>query len=242
MSDKEYASKKEEFVRKLAHDIKGPIGNTIMFSELVFDNLEVLSNTKPELASELENIMYLSKNIHRVNKKLINQLQSWVDTYELEYDKLEMFPSPVDIAKLVDEILDLNDLYLDKKNINLQKQIPGNLTVEIDKDVLSRILDTLLTQSITYIENDSTIQLKVEELDEAVRIAVADNYQGSRDNLIQRFTEPTDDIEDLLPSEGILKATSYGMIFINKVLEELGGESGVDVTDNQTEFWFTIPA
>jgi len=234
-----------EFVKKLAHDIKGPVGNTVMFSQLLEEKLNMLeANASEQNRDEVAHVKELSYTIVQINKKLLTQLQCWVDAFEMDHGSIEVEKTGVAAGEIVEEVKEMNRIYLDKKRIELNtEQIDRDAVLNGSKNLLFQILDQLITLSITFAEQNSSIKVKGGKDEAYYRFSVVDHYQGNRDSAIRRYTEPPGSIDTQLPEEGILKSAAFGMIFCNLAIENMGGEKGVDHTadGNSTEFWFTVP-
>lgn len=234
-----------DFVKKLAHDVKGPVGNTAMFSQLLEEKMNMLDSEDLEEAGiDISQFKELSNTIVHINKKLLTQLQCWVDAFEIKHGNFQYEAQRVKAGEVVDEIKELNRIYLDKKNIELEDiHVDRDTEFIINKDLLFQILDQLISLSITFGEQNSSIQIKGESNESFYKFSVIDQYEGARDNIIERYTENIESIDTLMPEEGILKPAAFGMIFINLAVDMTGGEKGVDQNpdDATTTFWFTIP-
>jgi K+-sensing histidine kinase KdpD len=241
MTKDQYTNPWEAFVRLLAHDIKGPVGNTVMFTDMVSDQLDQLIDDQPQLQPDLEMIRSMVANIETVNQKLFHQLQSWVEAHELEYGHMQWDIQEFSISELLAEVREANNLYVEKKRIALNIDAPQGVMMTFDPTVVKRMLDTLITLSVTYSEPQQEIRISVQELDDQIRFEIKDQVVKGRGDIEDRlqWDEPLE--EGLIPGNGILKASEFGLIYIKKVCDTVGGDLGTEIRDGWYQTWFTLP-
>jgi signal transduction histidine kinase len=241
MSDKKYANHWEAFVRLLAHDIKGPVGNTVMFSGMAKDQLDQLLEQQPELEPQLGMVQSLVANIETVNQKMMNQLQAWVESHEIQYHQMQWSIQQIDLQKVCEELKAINTTYLNKKQLVLEFHLQAN-RMRFDRDVLLRMLDILLTIFITYAEMDQTIKLVIkEEDDQRLRFALQDEMRLPRPELQERLQFDGEIPESHIPGNGILKPSDFGLLYIRKVCEAVGGSCGFNASEEGGSFWLSLP-
>ena len=235
-----------DYLRKIAHDLKGPIGNTVMFSELIYENIEMLAEQNEERSGEIENLLYLTKNINRMNRRLVSQIDSWVDAQKLFEDEHDLHREVFQPARVINEIVEKNDIYIQKKDLELNVEVGEELNISGDQELIARTIDNLLANAIMFVDHGSEITISAELRDaddgEMIYIGVSDPFEGERSKVEARFTEPIRDLDHFEYGDGILKTTSFGMIFSNLAIEKMGGTTGVDHEGELTTFWFTVPA
>ncbi|MGM0588157.1 MAG: sensor histidine kinase [Bacteroidota bacterium] len=241
MNRDQYTNQWEAFVRLLAHDIKGPVGNTMMFTEMVRDQLGQLIDANPQLQSELEMVRSMVANIETVNQKLFHQVQSWVEAHELQYGHMQWDIQEFKVDEVLEQLRDQNELYVEKKRIALEIESPKDLTMTFDPAVLERMLDTLLTLSVTYSEPEREIRISVEPEDKRVTFNIEDQVTNGRGEIEERLQWEGELTESFIPGNGVLKASEFGLIYIRKVCEITGGKVGTESQDDTYRTWFTLP-
>jgi K+-sensing histidine kinase KdpD len=241
MNDDKYTNPWEAFVRLLAHDIKGPVGNTVMFSGMAVDQLDELLEKQPELEAQLGMVRTLVANVETVNQKLMNQVQAWVESHEIQYDQMQWSIQQVDLEELCERLKSTNTTYLQKKQLVLEFYLDEN-QIEFDEQVLERMLDIMLTILITYAETGQTLQLKVfTGSDQSIRFELRDELSAERPELTKRLSFDQDIPDSFVPGNGILKPSDFGLLYIRKVCDVAQGACGFEAAEEGGHFWIELP-
>jgi PAS domain S-box-containing protein len=119
-------------------------------------------------------------------RQIINQM---LDLSVLESGKLQLSVSQFSPSALVGSVIDASG-YAVKAEI--KTDIPGNLTVTADKDHMFTVIDSLLSNAITYSKPPRfiTITYSSDQQDPCHRISVADNGIGIPDYALSSIFEP----------------------------------------------------
>ena len=99
---------KSEFLANMSHELRTPLNAIIGFSEIMHDGKAgTVSNTQHEYLGDI-----LASARHLL--KLINDI---LDLAKVEAGRMDFFPEPVDLVKVVDEVRDiLRSLAADKRD------------------------------------------------------------------------------------------------------------------------------
>jgi len=234
-----------KIVRNIAHDLKGPIGNTLMFSELLRDQLKNMSGQESEIDNELSSLQDLAENVHKINEKLITLVDSWSEIYKILQGDVKPERKKLEVGDIVEELRERNELYFNKKDITCIWAVPEKLTFYSDHDMLLRILDNLLTVSVTNVDYDAKIEFCVENLsDGSIQFTVSDQQMGDRKQLYEHYLEhwSIDKFSEEKLGESIIKASGVGLVYCSVAVDALDGTKGVtEKDDGMAEVWFKLP-
>jgi len=235
-----------KYLRTLAHDLKGPVGNTLMFSDMFRDQLERMADDHPELSSELERIQRMAQNIYSMNLNMSNLIDSWVDSYKILSNELEADLQKLKMHDLIHPVLEDLNIYFNKKNITLTTDIAQDLTIKTDQELVSRAVANLLLISVTFAAMGATVKLDVkrdEEHAEMVKFSVIDFYAGARTQYKDRYLKNWElgDLDTHNFDDGIVKPTAFGLVYVAIVVNYLGGVRGCREEDELFETWFSLP-
>ena len=168
LMDKERESErtKNELITNVAHDLRTPLTSIIGYLELLSGNVQL----PPEMQKKYIDIAY-SKS--RRLEKLIEDLFGFT---KMNYGKIAMHVSQVDIVKLLGQLLE--EFYPNFADKGLSYELQSNVPTKIitaDGNLLARLFDNLINNAIKYGAEGKRIILKINAEDETVQISVT-NY------------------------------------------------------------------
>ena len=168
LMDKERESErtKNELITNVAHDLRTPLTSIIGYLELLSGNVQL----PPEMQKKYIDIAY-SKS--RRLEKLIEDLFGFT---KMNYGKIAMHVSQVDIVKLLGQLLEeFYPNFADKGlSYELQSNVPAKI-ITADGNLLARLFDNLINNAIKYGAEGKRIIVKINAEDETVQISVT-NY------------------------------------------------------------------
>lgn len=168
LMDKERESErtKNELITNIAHDLRTPLTSIIGY-------LELLSKTEhmdPDMQKKYIDITYTKA---RRLQKLIEDLFGFT---KLNYGKISMRISKVDIVKLLSQLLEeFYPAFMDKGlAYELQSNVPAKV-IKADGNLLARLFDNLINNAIKYGTEGKRILVKVHAAETIVTVSVT-NY------------------------------------------------------------------
>lgn len=159
---------KDGMVNIVAHDLKSPFNKIKGFTQLISMQGEINEEQK-DYVSQINKIIAEGDLLIR-DLLDINYYESHDSVIEVNEFKLNGFILP---------FLEGYKQELKRKNQKLTFNIkPENLKITSNKDLLSRILDNLLTNATKFCETGKTIELSIWEENENINFAVKDEGPG----------------------------------------------------------------
>ncbi len=165
--EREAERTKNELITNVAHDLRTPLTSIIGYLELLSSKSSPLP---PELHKKYIDIAYSkSKRL----EKLIEDLFGFT---KLNYGKISMRVSKVDIVKLLGQLLEESYPNFSSKNLSyeLQSNVPAKV-ITADGNLLARLFDNLINNAIKYGAEGKRILVKVHAREETVQVSVT-NY------------------------------------------------------------------
>ncbi len=184
-------------------------------------------------------ILRFGKNESRKEKHLqlmensAKQLQLLTDSLlimaKLESDKMVIEPEEVILGDIVESVLEDFSFLAESRKIQIINEVaPLTKKVYIDKQVIRRVLDNLVSNAIKFSPANSLVKLCVEYPDNIqARIKVIDQGKGISDNLKQRIF---DKFEIGQVVKGISQ-TGLGLAFCKLAINAHQGQ--IFIQDNQ---------
>ncbi len=172
---------RKEFLGNVSHELKTPIFNIQGY---------VLTLLDGGLEDPSINRMYLERT-----EKSINRMISIVEDLEiiarLESGELKLEKEKFDIVRLVEEVIEIQEMRAQKKKIKLQiKGSPDRkIFVRADKKRIYEVLNNLITNSIVYGVDGGKTTISFNDMGDNILIDVSDNGIGIPAEDIHRIFE-----------------------------------------------------
>jgi len=225
----------------LTHDLKGPVGNISMFTQLLTGSIEEAQDEVGE-AYDFSAALWQANYIQTISQKFIDQLQNWSDLVYLSENSIAFTNETVDISSLADRVYLENEFFWSKKQLKINKEIEPKLICEADKDALRRCLDNLFQLLVLLSINRSEIGYSIKNIgsDNDIRVCL----KGLNNQDVELFSHlylkefSIEDGEGF--SKGVIKTTGAGLAFTGMAIRHFGGSPFAIETETGLEFGFTI--
>jgi signal transduction histidine kinase len=217
-----FVKEAKENQRKVAHDIRGPLGGIISLAQIIN---EQGANNKMDQVLQFIQLIQKSGNslLELANEILTNGkqpdatgMQPGVEEFTLQVfkDKLEKLFKPQAIPK----------------NINFSVNIPGiNENVPIAKNKLLQITGNLISNAIKFTPADGTIaielDLSVAKDKKILLIRIQDSGTGMDREKIDRILLGTSDSTDGTAGE---KGYGFGLSLVKHLIDDLHGTLSIE--------------
>jgi PAS domain S-box-containing protein len=207
-------------IMTVAHELRTPLQPIMGYLNLLVQDPEGFG-----LNDETKNI--LEKCIASVDRErqIINQM---LDLSVVESGKLKLSVSEFSLPDLIGKIIDASG-YAAKAEI--KTEIPVNLTVTADKDRMFIVLDSLLSNAITYSKPPRLISVTYTSgpQDSYHHIAVADNGIGIPEYALSSIFEPFQ-LADAAKLSRQYERIGISLSIAKKVMQLHGGDIRVTST------------
>lgn len=157
---------RSNLLRAISHDLRTPLTSIIGYLELLSGKVEIPA----EMQKKYIDIAYAkSKRL----EKLIEDLFGFT---KMNYGKVAMHVSKVDIVKLLSQLLEEFYPSFKDKNLSyeLQSNVPGKV-ITADGNLLARLFDNLINNAIKYGADGKRVLVQIHAEEEVVTVSVT-NY------------------------------------------------------------------
>lgn len=206
----------EGLTNMIVHDLKNPISNIIDISE----NKEVVYFAK-EILTMVENIL---------------------DVKKYEGMVLPLNKNKYSLKKVSESAIKQIELFAEHKNIKIKNLLHEDLFVNIDQDIIRRVIVNLLSNSIKYSSNNGSIILDFEISEkntESIIVKVIDYGIGIKKDKIDLIFNKFSQI--VAKKTGLARSTGLGLTFCKMAVEAHGGKILVrSESQKQTIFSFNL--
>ena len=211
---------KNDFTGNITHELKTPIAVAYAASDTLLECGDLGNN--PSLREEYLNI------IKEQLDKLTGLVEMILSTTLKNRDSLQLDLTDTAIKPLLEEAAAQTRLSAKKPCTTTVSVCPDDLTVRMDRKLMSSVLSTLLDNAVKYSGKQVTIALEARQDGDKTCISIADNGIGiaPRDqiHIFEKFYRvPTGDVHNV-------KGYGIGLFFAKNIVEKHGGRLTVEST------------
>jgi two-component system, NtrC family, sensor histidine kinase KinB len=221
---------KNDLVATVAHEFRTPLTSLRMAVHLCTEQVAgPLTDKQAEL-------------LHSAREdcdRLQGMVDDLLDLSRIESGKVELYPLPIEVRRLVTGAIEEFRPDADIKGVNLRA--PSSLpqvSVLADHERIGHVFSNLIGNAVRYTPKGGSIELGAASIDGFVRFTVSDTGTGIlkeyQDRIFEKFFQ--------VPGAGP-KGTGLGLYIAKEIVSAHGGEIGVESeTGRGSTFWFTLPA
>ena len=227
LMDKERESErtKNELITNVAHDLRTPLTSIIGYLELLSGPVKL----NEEMQKKYLDITY------KKSKRLQKLIEDLFGFTKLNYGKISMKVSKVDIVKLLSQMLE--EFYPNFMEKNLAYELQSNVTAKVitaDGNLLARLFDNLINNAIKYGSEGKKIIVKVDATDTVVTVSVTNfGYVIPKEELPLLFEKLYRVEQSRSVNTG---GTGLGLAIAKNIVDMHGGTIGVTSDLNGTVF------
>ena len=228
--EREAERTKNELITNIAHDLRTPLTSIIGYLELLSGKSAPLT---PEMQTKYIDIAYSkSKRL----EKLIEDLFGFT---KLNYGRISMRVTKVDIIKLLGQLLE--ESYPNFSNKGLSYELQSNVPAKVilaDGNLLARLFDNLINNAIKYGAEGKRILVKVHAAAETVQVSVTNyGYVIPAEELPLIFDKFYRVEQSRSTHTG---GTGLGLAIVKNIVDMHGGDITVKSDLNGTVFTVTL--
>ena len=223
--EREYELTKNELITNVAHDLRTPLTSIIGYLELLSGPVKL----NEEMQKKYLDITY------KKSKRLQKLIEDLFGFTKLNYGKISMKVSKVDIVKLLSQMLE--EFYPNFMEKNLAYELQSNVTAKVitaDGNLLARLFDNLINNAIKYGSEGKKIIVKVDATDTVVTVSVTNfGYVIPKEELPLLFEKFYRVEQSRSVNTG---GTGLGLAIAKNIVDMHGGTIGVTSDLNGTVF------
>jgi two-component system, OmpR family, sensor histidine kinase BaeS len=216
-----------DFIVNAAHELRTPLTNLQGYLEALRDGVIVADRAVYEsLWEEADRLVRLSRSLDA-----------------LAEGDAGMRPAPlerVDLGLAIRNSLELVQPAVERAGLRLTVDVPKALIARANPDQLRQVLANLLSNAVRYTPPGGAIWVKAERRPGDILVAVANTGDpippADLDRVFERFYRVEKSRDRARGGAGI------GLAVVKQLVEAAGGRVGADSSENQTRFWFSLPA
>ena len=229
---KELNANKDKFLSIISHDLRNPLTSIYGFADLLAKKADVFPREK---------IQEFSNDIYRSSKKLYGLLENLLQWALIQQDKVRFSPEKFPLKNLIDSNITLLAGNAKKKEINLSADIPENIQVFADFNMINSVMQNLITNAVKFTDRGGMVSVAAEQHSNMVEISVKDSGVGIDESVLNGLFS----IESNVSTKGTSgeAGTGLGLILCKELVNKSGGEIKVESGPGKgSVFKFTLPS
>ena len=224
---------KTHFLARMSHELRTPLNAIIGLNELI------MLDTRHRLH---ESQLQRAEKIASAASHLLELVNDVLNLARLETGNLEIHPHAVNGAILLNEVLALLENAMQKRQIQLKVDMPGDsFWLRADPVRLKQVLLNLLDNAVKYNRRGGSIFVEVRPAGREGywRIAVVDTGYGLNKEDIGRLFQPFSRLD---AAETGIEGAGIGLSYSKHLVECMQGRIGVDSRPGKGScFWLELP-
>ncbi|MEQ8171740.1 MAG: ATP-binding protein [Candidatus Eremiobacterota bacterium] len=223
---------KEEFISIVSHEIRTPASVIKGYTELLLSELPGPLNTQQK--------EFLSKVLSD-NKLLLNRVTELLEISEVKTAHLEVFSEPIDAVQIVKAMVFLKKAECLSKGIDISYKFHRDkIEIYTDKNRLSKIIEHLLSNAISFTHRGGKINISYEKSEDRHVFHIIDTGIGIHKSEIPRIFDKFYQIEDPLCRE--TGGLGLGLSIVKYTLSVLKGNIYIESEPGKgSKFSISIP-
>ncbi len=221
------AAQRVSFVNRVSHELRTPLTNMLLNLDLAKDDTRMSEAARNRLNLVGEESDRLSRLIDNV-----------LTFSRAEQGRLETELREVDLASMITQVADSFRPLLERRQIQLNVQMPDSLPWRTDPDALTQILANLLSNLEKYAPQ-SEARLEVSQSEAGLTIRVCDTGPGISGSHPDRVFQPFERLHNTV-NEGV-SGTGLGLSISRELANRLGGSLSLMPSSQGACFELKLP-
>lgn len=231
---KESNASKDKFFSILSHDLKGPVANALLLTELLQE--DKISK------EEREEIQQLFRSSLEGISSLLNNVLLWANN---QTGSISFNPARLELKTIVEEDIQLLHAMAIQKNITVNNEVSEQFNLRADHHMLRTIIRNLLTNAIKFTHPEGKVVISAEEVTEnSVRfskLSIVDNGTGMTPSILVDLFKLHKKV--MTPGTNNEMGTGLGLILCKDFIEKHQGQIIVESEESiGSRFTILLPA
>lgn len=223
---------KDKFFSIIAHDLRGPFSGFLGLTEIMAEELRSLS---------IAQIQEFSIDMRKSATNLYRLLENLLQWSKMQQGSISFNPELLQLRLVVDECFAMATETAKNKGIEIAYDIPGDLKVFADSNILQIIIRNLVSNAMKFTPKGGKISVSAKATDDkSIEISVKDTGIGMTNEMVNNLFR-IDVKTNRKGTEGE-PSSGLGLLLCKEFIEKHGGKIWVESeVEKGTTFYFTLP-
>lgn len=226
--EKELNNMKTKFISMISHEYRTPLTIILSSTYLVERYIE---------NSDYDKCKKHTDRIQNSVRNLILLLEEVLFLGKSDSDKLKVVFEEFDLIELLNETIEEFNLIDNNSHVFVLENYTSNSYIKSDKVLFHQLLTNIISNSIKYSKNNSSIFLRINENNESIDLNIIDKGIGISEENIKQLWEPFYRADNV----GNIPGTGLGLSIVRRICHVLKIESQLESELNKgSAFTFKI--
>lgn len=216
---KEQNEIKSQFFANVSHELRTPLALILGPAERLLGDSSLSDEHRRQI-----------QNISRNSKSLLKQVNDLLDVAKLEEGKMQVQASRLDLVPLFEHATSQFEIAAEQRQIRFHVASPKHLEVEVDPDMIERVLVNLLSNAFKFTPAQGEIKVELYISGDEFCIAVADTGPGVdveyQQTIFERFRQADGSTTRKYGGTGLGLAIAKDFVDLHGGQIELSSRSG----------------
>jgi signal transduction histidine kinase len=225
---------RDDLTNMIVHDLRNPL-------TAITANLDLITKTSNDPAYASAAPRFLA-SARAAGQRMMGMIDDLLNVGKFEAGELRPGTAPLYLPTLLVEKESVYRLQAERDQKTITIQAPPELpTIRGDAELISRVIDNLVSNALKYTSSGGHIDIKVEQKDHALLVQVRDDGQGIPPEYHQRIFDKFVQVTDA-QGRSLRQGTGLGLAFCRLAVEAHKGKIWVESVEGQgSAFMFTLP-
>lgn len=222
---------RRQMIASVSHDLRTPL--TALTSQIETLKLKAHSLSAADQTRYLVGALNNAQHLKRLTDSL-------ADLARLDDPDLTVHLEPTALGDLIDDVVQRNKARAESQNVALTADyINGLAFANVDIQLIERALGNLIDNALRVMPEGGSIQVKLAETQDGLRLTVQDDGPGITKSDQERVFEPFFQTSEHRAHRG---ASGLGLAIVKRVAQLHGAKLGIDsLVGSGTQIWFELP-
>jgi PAS domain S-box-containing protein len=209
---------KSQFVSMVAHELKTPMAAVLGY-------LDILKDKSINIPDE-KRVEYINRSAFRL-KSSVEMVNDLLDISRMELNVKRREIEDINLSEIVEQAIDLQELEIKKKNLNIDINIEENLPLlKLDNKEITKIINNLISNAVKYNRLEGKIIINTFTKDNFVVIEIEDTGIGLKEEDKNRLFEQFFRVKNKYTRE--ISGTGLGLSIVKRLIEANHGQIKVE--------------
>ncbi|MEI6175088.1 MAG: ATP-binding protein [Bacteroidota bacterium] len=226
-------TEKDKFFSIIAHDLRSPFNAFLGFTKLLDDELSTMTK---------ENTQKIAMTMRKSASNLYNLLENLLEWSRMQQRLVPFTPEKIQLLQVVEAIKQIALEPAKIKEIELTFDIPGDISVFGDGNMLQSVIRNLVSNAIKFTPKGGRVSVSAKgTIDNGVEFSVKDTGIGMSPQMVADLFRL--DVQTNRKGTENEPSSGLGLLLCKDFVEKHGGKLWVESEEEKgSTFCFTLPA
>jgi len=226
-------SEKDRFFSIIAHDVRGPLSTFMLFTEVLSENLQSYN------MDEIQGMAGSMKDSASSLYKLLENLLEWS---RMQQGLIQFNPEQLNIIEVLTDSMETSRQFAKNKSIALVFEIPSELEVVADKNMLASVIRNLISNALKFTPQGGKVTIRAHKTAQnIVEISVTDTGIGMDEQMLGDLFRM--DVHINRKGTDGESSVGLGLLLCKDFVEKQNGRIWAEsIMDKGSTFYFTLEA